>query len=76
MSNELLREMEVSFEVIQISSLSLDYPMSYERGHGETLYNPIVGANAMSTSFALSYLGDEPLTPTDKTFLEPIWSYY
>ena len=31
------------------------------------LYNPIVGINLMSASFASTYLGDEPLTLTNKT---------
>ena len=31
------------------------------------LYNPIVEVNLLSASFASTYLGDEPLTPTNKT---------
>ena len=32
------------------------------------LYNPTVGANIMSMSFARTYLGNEPIAPTNKTF--------
>ena len=31
------------------------------------LYNPTVGANLMSASYALAYLGNEPFAPTNKT---------
>jgi len=34
----------------------------------DILYNPIVRVNLMSASFASTYLGDEPLTPTNKSF--------
>ena len=33
----------------------------------DVLYNPIVGANLMSKSLASTYLGDEPLAPTNKS---------
>uniref|UniRef100_K3YMB3 Uncharacterized protein n=1 Tax=Setaria italica TaxID=4555 RepID=K3YMB3_SETIT len=32
------------------------------------LYNPTVGANIISSSYALTFLGYEPLAPIDKTF--------
>lgn len=34
----------------------------------QTLYNPTIGSNIMSITFALNFLGDEPLAPMDKTF--------
>jgi hypothetical protein len=34
----------------------------------DVLYNPTVGANLMFMSFASTYLGDEPLAPTNKSF--------
>ena len=33
----------------------------------DVLYNPIVGANLMSKSFASTYLSDEPFAPTNKS---------
>jgi hypothetical protein len=32
----------------------------------DTLYNPTVGANLMSDEFALAFLGNYMLTPTDR----------
>lgn len=37
----------------------------------QTLYNPTIGSNIMSITFALNFLGDEPLAPMDKTFRSP-----
>jgi hypothetical protein len=34
----------------------------------ETLYNPTVGANIMSASFATTYFGNEILAPTIKSY--------
>uniref|UniRef100_K3ZFD0 Uncharacterized protein n=1 Tax=Setaria italica TaxID=4555 RepID=K3ZFD0_SETIT len=34
----------------------------------DTLYNPTVGANIISGSYALTFLGDKLLAPTDKSF--------
>jgi hypothetical protein len=34
----------------------------------DTLYNPIVRANIMTKSFARTYLGNEQIAPTTKTF--------
>ena len=33
----------------------------------DVLYNPTVGANIMSASFASAYFGNEPLAPTNKS---------
>ena len=32
----------------------------------DVLYNPTVGANIMSASFASTYFGNEPIAPTNK----------
>ena len=32
----------------------------------DVLYNPTIGANIMSASFASSYFGNEPIAPTNK----------
>jgi hypothetical protein len=32
----------------------------------DVMYNLSIGANLMSSSFALTYLGDEPFAPTTK----------
>uniref|UniRef100_K3ZC80 Uncharacterized protein n=1 Tax=Setaria italica TaxID=4555 RepID=K3ZC80_SETIT len=34
----------------------------------DALYKPTVSANIISSSLALTFLGDEPLAPIDKTF--------
>uniref|UniRef100_K3Y2I1 Uncharacterized protein n=1 Tax=Setaria italica TaxID=4555 RepID=K3Y2I1_SETIT len=34
----------------------------------DALDNPTVGANIISSSLALTFLGDEPLAPIDRTF--------
>ena len=35
----------------------------------DIFYNPIVGANLMSTSFARTHLGDEHFAPTNKSLM-------
>lgn len=65
MSDELLRELKLSSEVIQISSPSLTISCLTREAMGRTLYNPTVGANI---TFAIKCLGDEQLAPIDKTF--------
>lgn len=76
MRDEWLMEMEVSSEVIHISSQSLTIPYLMREAMVQTLYNPTIGANIMSTTFALNCLGDEPLAPIEKTLSDPIWSYH
>jgi hypothetical protein len=40
----------------------------------DILYNPTVGANLMSTSFASTYLGNEPIAPTIKSCRVTPWT--
>jgi hypothetical protein len=71
MSHEWLMEMEVSSEVIHISSQSLTIPYLMREAMVQTLYNPTVGANIMSTTFALNCFGGELFAPTNKNFWSP-----
>lgn len=75
MSDECLREVELSFEVIQISFPSLIIQCLMREVMVHDLYNPTIGASFMSATSALTYLGEEPLAPTEKTFHETT-SYY
>ena len=60
---------EMSPEAIQIQT-SLDTLSCFIQGTTvSVLYNPTVGVNIMSASFALSHLSDDPLLPT----LRSLW---
>ena len=76
MRDEWLREVELSSEVIRINTPSLTITCLMREAMVQTLYNPTIGANIMSTTFALNFLGDEPLAPIEKTLSDPIWSYH
>nr|ABA93457.1 hypothetical protein LOC_Os11g27360 [Oryza sativa Japonica Group] len=76
MRDEWLREVELSSEVIRINTPSLTITCLMREAMVQTLYNPTIGANIMSTIFALNCLGDEPLAPIEKTLSDPIWSYH
>jgi hypothetical protein len=67
-STEWVEEAKLSCEEIQIYIPSSIIQCQISRTMTNILYNPIVGVNLMSASFASTYLGDEPLTPTNKTF--------
>jgi hypothetical protein len=68
MSNEWLREGELSSESIQIRCPASTITCLIGGNLVRALYNPSVGANIMSTTFAFDCLGDRPLEPTVKTF--------
>ena len=68
MSSEWIDEVEHSSEEIQIRAPSLPIQGRVARIMVDFLYNPTVGANLMSASFALTYLGDEMLSLTSKHF--------
>jgi hypothetical protein len=36
-----------------------------------TLYNPLVGANIISSDLAIEFLGDEPLSPSRTSVMDP-----
>ena len=66
-STEWVEEAELSCDEIQIRIPSSIIQCQISRITMNVLYNPIVGINLMSASFASTYLGDEPLTLTNKT---------
>ena len=68
LSSEWVEEAKLSSEEIQIRTPSLTIQCKICGIWVDVLYNPIVGANVLSASFTLTYLGDEPLAPTSKSF--------
>jgi hypothetical protein len=67
MSREWTEEAKHSFEEIQIHIPSLTIQCNIRDDMMDVLYNPTVGANIMSVSFATTYIGNEPLVPTNKS---------
>ena len=67
MSNEWVEESELSSKEIQIHTPSSSIQCRISRTMVDVLYNPIVGANLMSKSFATTYLSDKPFAPTNKS---------
>ena len=67
-SNEWLEESELSYDVIRLDSPSISICCQINGTSVDTLYNPVVGVNIMSMSFAHDLLRDMPLTPTTKLF--------
>jgi len=67
MSSEWIEEAELSSEEIQIHTPSLTIQCNIHDDLVDVLYNPTVGANIMSASFASAYFGNEPLAPTNKS---------
>jgi hypothetical protein len=71
MSDEWLREAELSSEVIRINTAPRIIPCHLEGNDVGILYSPTVGANLVSESFAFAYLSDKAVTPTNKFFKHP-----
>nr|ABA97795.2 retrotransposon protein, putative, Ty3-gypsy subclass [Oryza sativa Japonica Group] len=71
MSNEWLREAELSSEVIRINTAPRIIPCHLEGNDVGILYSPTVGANLVSEFFAFAYLSDKAVTPTNKFFKHP-----
>ena len=67
MSTKWTTEGELSSEEIQIRAPSSSIRCKVNKDWMDVLYNPTVGANIMSKSFATSCLGDNPCSPTAKT---------
>ena len=67
MSSEWI-EAELSSEEIHICTPSLTIQCNICDDLVDVLYNPTIGANIMSASFASAYFGNEPLAPTNKSF--------
>ena len=65
-SNEWLEVSELSFDVIHLDSPSMFIRCQINKAPFDALYNPVVGVNIMSVSFALDLLKHLPLTPTTK----------
>ena len=65
-SNEWLEESELSSDVIHLYSPSISIRCQINKAPLDALYNPFVGVNIMSTSFAHDLLKHMPLTPTTK----------
>ena len=67
MNSEWIQEGETSSEIIQFHAPSFTIPC-FVRGAAVTaFYNPIVGVNIISASFASDYLGERHVTPTTKS---------
>jgi hypothetical protein len=68
MSSEWSKEVEHSFEEIQIHVPSSTIQCHISRNMVNALYNPNVRANIMYASFACTFLGNKPIAPKNKTF--------
>ena len=64
--NEWLQEGESSVSPIYLNSPSTSFCCRLQDQNVDALYSPAVGANLMSDEFALAFLGNYKLTPTDK----------
>lgn len=62
MSNEWLKEAELSFEVIRNNSTPRTIPCNLEGNTVGILYSPTVGVNLVSESFTFAYLSDKAIT--------------
>ena len=65
-SNEWLAESKLSSDVIHLDSPSISIHCQINKVPFDALYNPVVGVNIMSASFAHDLLKHMPLTPTTK----------
>ena len=68
MSNEWSRELELSLEILRISSPPSTIPCTIRGTPVNTLYSPTIGANIIPGESAFYLLRDVPLVCTDKTF--------
>jgi hypothetical protein len=74
-SNEWLEESELSSVVIRLDSPSISIHCQIHKGPFEALYNPFVGVNIMSASFASDLLRHMPLTMTNKVIEKPFMTH-
>jgi hypothetical protein len=70
-SNEWLEESELSSDVIRLDSPSISIHCQIHKGPFKALYNPVMGVNIMSASFATNLLRHMPLTSTTKLLKSP-----
>ena len=68
LNDEWTKEVEHSSEGIHIRVPSLSIQCKIHGMMVEVLYNPTIGANIMSLTFAPSFFDKEPLAPTVKTY--------
>jgi hypothetical protein len=68
MSSKWVEEVELSYEEVRIHTPSSTIRCSIGRTSVDVFYNPIVGANLMSVSFAHTYFSDDAITSTIKTY--------
>jgi hypothetical protein len=71
MSNECLREVELSPDAIRISSPCLTTQSQIRGTMVNVLYNPTISANLMFESFMLTFLCDELLAQTCNILKSP-----
>lgn len=71
MSDEWLKEAELSSEVILINIAPRTIPYHLEGNNVGILYSPSVYANIVSKSFVFTILSDKAITPTNKFFDHP-----
>ena len=70
-SNEWLQEGESSLTPIHLNSPSSSFRCRLQDQNVDALYSPAVGANLRSDEFALDFLGNYKLTPTDRQLKRP-----
>nr|AAQ56404.1 hypothetical protein OSJNBa0038J12.4 [Oryza sativa Japonica Group] len=80
MSDEWLRDVELSSEVIQINTAPRTIPCHLEGNNVGILYSTTVGVNIVSESFAFAYLSDKAsLDGSDETKFNktaPTWKIF
>jgi len=67
MNSEWIQEGETSSEIIQFHAPSLTIPCFVKGAAVTAFYNPTVGVNIISASFASDYSGRKHVTPTTKS---------
>jgi hypothetical protein len=68
MNSEWVHEGEMTIEVIRVQTPLYTLPCFIQGTAISAHYSPMVGANIMSASFALSHLSDNPLLLTSRSF--------
>jgi hypothetical protein len=67
----VVRRSELSYDVIRLDSPSISIHCQIHKDPFEDLYNPFVGVNIMSASFARDLLRHMPLTSITKLLKSP-----
>ena len=76
LGDDWLIESEKSSKVIRFNSPSIIIKLQVDSHPFEALYNPVVGVNIMSYTFAKEFLKDIPLIPTNKLLKKLFRTYY